>query len=162
MVPDGLGRRGVVGRQVLGPLPGGDDLEAGGAGPVHLFADQRRLVAVGEGIDAAAFGRAPRQQRPGQRVGLDIDHDHVAPVGGCRQGVADARRRIARGIDHHLEPAGFDQRPGVLAKMGGAFGPRLVERRRPDLFLGPARKRQAFPGAIEVEIGDTKDVQAGG
>ena len=75
--------------------------------------------------------------------------------------MADARRRIPRRLDHHLEPARSDQRLGVLAKMGGAASTRLVERRRRESFLGPARKRQAFSGAIKVEIGDAKDVQAG-
>ena len=70
MAPYRLRCRGVIGRQVLGALAGGHHLEPGGARPVDHLADQRRLVAIGQGIDDAGRPRARRQKRPGQRVGF--------------------------------------------------------------------------------------------
>ena len=67
-------------RLVARALAGADHLEAGGARPVDMLADQRRLVAPGERIDDARGLGLARQQRPGHRVGLDIDHDDVLAV----------------------------------------------------------------------------------
>src|SRR5438874_13395243 len=77
MLPDTFRRHVVIGRQIFGALAGGDDAKAGGARPIHHLRGQRRLIAVGERVDHAGLARFLSQQRPGQHVGLDIDHDHM-------------------------------------------------------------------------------------
>ena len=55
----------MIGRVVARALAGGDDLEAAGARPVDVLADERRLIAPGQRVDDARRARLLRQQRPG-------------------------------------------------------------------------------------------------
>ena len=67
-VPHGVGRGAVIVRLVARALAGGDHLEAAGARPVDVLADQRRLVAPGEAVDHARGLRLARQQRARRRA----------------------------------------------------------------------------------------------
>ena len=77
MLPDRMGRRGVIGGEILRPLACGNDLEAGGAGPVNHLGNERRLVTIGERVDDARLGRPPRERWPGKRVRLHIQDAEV-------------------------------------------------------------------------------------
>ena len=79
-LPHRVGSGPMIGRVVARALAGGDHLEAAGARPVDVLADERGLVAPGQRVDDARLARLARQQRPGQRVGLDVDHDDVLAV----------------------------------------------------------------------------------
>ena len=161
MIPDRVRGRGGVLRQVLGALAGGHDAEAAGAGPVDHLADQRRLVAIGHRIDQPGAVELLDQIGAGQNVGLDIHHDHVATVLGRQQGVADAGRRMAGRIDHHVEAVGADQRLAILGDAGPARRQRIHEARRGRRLGVPAGVGQRRLGAVGGEIGDAVEMHAG-
>jgi len=82
MPPDLVGGHGVVGRQVLGALAGGDDLEAAGARPIKR---SRRSTPAGRHRRAnrrCLGSRLSGQMRTGEHVGLYVDHDNV-PCGAA-------------------------------------------------------------------------------
>ena len=160
MAPHAIGCRCMVRRQVLGALAGGDDFKSRRARPVDHFANQCRLVTVGQRIDDARFGRAPRQQRPGQRIGLDIDHDDMLAVLATRQYMGNARRRIAGGIDDDFEVPVADQRLGIVGNVRGAADERLLEVVRRELFVLPAHPPQRLPGTFRIEVGDTQQMNS--
>ena len=87
MVPDGIGGGLVVGGLVLGALARGYHLEPATTGPVDLFADQRRLIAVGQRIHHAGFVGGDAQPRPDERVGLHVDRHQMLARGEAGQGV---------------------------------------------------------------------------
>ena len=102
--PDFVRRDRVIERQVLGPFPCGCHREPGRPRPVHHLGHERRLVAIGHRVDHAALAGLGRQERPDQRVGLDIDHDDVPTGLDRRQRVGDTGHGRARRLDHHLDP----------------------------------------------------------
>ncbi len=138
--------------QVLGALARGHDFEAAGARPVHHLADQGRLVAVGQRIDDAGLARAARQQRAGQRVGLDVDHDDVLAVFAAGQHVADARGRLPGGVDHDVDVGAGDDGLDVVAeidlagleRVGGAGGIERAGR--------PAHPGKRRPGPVGRQV----------
>jgi hypothetical protein len=89
--------------QIFRSLSGGDHGKAAGARPVDQLADQRRLVAVGEGVDHAGAARLPREKRAGEHVGLDVHHDDVLAVGDGAARVGDAGGGVAGGLDDDFE-----------------------------------------------------------
>ena len=103
--------------QVFGALAGGDHLEAAGARPIDHLADERRLVAVGQRIDQARRRRFARHERPGERIGFHVDHDHVPARLAGQARMAQAGAWIAGGFDHHVEPVGPDQRLGIVGNV---------------------------------------------
>ena len=155
--PHRVGRRRVVLGQVLRALAGGDDLEARGAAPVDHLADQRRLVAVRERIDDAGLARALREQRAGERVGLDVDHHDVLAVRAARERVADARGRIAGRVDDDLDLGRGDQRGRVVGDVASCRCLRRVGDRARGVALGcPAGARQRRARALGREVGDRR------
>ena len=120
VIPDRIRGRGMELGQVTRPLAGGDDIKAAGTSPVHLLANQCRLVAIGQGIDDAGLLRPLRQQRSGQGIGLDVDHYQMAPVFAARRMMANTRRRVAAGIDDDIDAVGGDQEVGVVGNHGRA------------------------------------------
>ena len=116
MTPHRRGRGRLIYGQVFRALPGADDLEARRARPIHKLRDQRRLVAIRERIDDAGFGCPARQQRPDQRVGLDINHDNVALVTEARERMPSACGRVAGRLDDHLDFIRGDERLGIIGE----------------------------------------------
>ena len=149
MAPDAFRRHIVIGRQIFCALAGGDDAETGGAGPVDHFGGQRRLIAVSERIDHARLPRLLGEQRPGQHVGLDIDHHDMLAGRYRRAGVADADRGIAGRLHHHIDRAARN-RPQAVIGEGGGLDPRLV----------PADGAAGLARAIAVEIDDQRHLQS--
>ena len=105
MVPDPGRRHVVIGRQIFGALARGDDTESDRARPVHHFRGQGRLIAIGERIHHPGAAGLVGQQRSGQHVGLDIDHDDVLAGSDRRAGMADSHGRIAGGFHDHFDVA---------------------------------------------------------
>ena len=159
-VPDGIGRGAVIVRLVARALAGRDHLEAAGARPVDMLADQRRLVAPGQAVDDARGLGLAREQRTRDRVGLDIDHDDVLAVVDRRQRMADAGRRDAGRLDDHLDLGKGDQGLRIGGDMGASGLERFAERCRRDRLLVPAGVRSWLKRARNVEIGDGHDVQS--
>ncbi len=149
VAPDGFGRGGMIFRHVLGALAGGDHREAAGPRPVHQFADQRRLVAIGQAVDHAGGLGFARQQRAGEHVGLHIHHDDVLALANRATGMGDAGRGVAGGFDHDLDLREGDHRRGVIDEAGGG-----------DAFLGPADISARLAGAVGRQVGDGGDLQA--
>ena len=143
-------------RQVLGPLAGGDHLEPAGARPVDLLGDQRRLVAIGQAVDDTLRLRPPRQRRPAQHVGLDIDHDHVLAGLDRRQRVGGAGERIAGRLDHELDLGARHQRHRIVGQPGrrryGGIGGRIGG----GALRGPADRGQVRSRPVRGQIGDRR------
>src|SRR5467141_3278153 len=119
MPPDLVGGHGVVGRQVLGALAGGDDLEAAGARPINDLAGQRRLVAIRERIDGALGSRLSGQERTGEHVGFYIDHDNVLAGSDRCAGMGNPGGRATGRLDNDLD-----------LRIGARFGSRRDKRVR--------------------------------
>jgi hypothetical protein len=148
-------------RLVARALAGGDHLEAAGARPVDLLADQRRLVAPGEAVDHARRLRPPGEQRPGERVRLDVDHDDVLAVRDRGERVADARLRDPGRLDDYLDLRTGDQRRRVVADVGTAGLARFGERGRRIGRRVPAGGAQLVARPRDIEVGDAGHVHAG-
>ena len=147
MLPDAVGSDGVVGREVLRALAGGDDLEAAGARPVDLLGDQRRLVAIGHRIDDALVAGFPREQRSGEHVGLDIDHDDRRPRLDRGERMRDAGGGIARRLDDDVDGA----------RVGGRF-PVRDETGPRDPRVVPADAPAGRTRPLRVEVGDDSNL----
>ena len=150
MLPHAVRRDGVIGRQIFGALAGRGDGEARRARPVDHFGDQRRLIAIGHGIDHACRARLAGEQRAGERIGFDIDHDDVFFRIDRLDRMRNAGRRIACRFDHHFDALVID---GVA--------PALGETRARDAGLIPADVAARRLGALGIEIGDHRDFDAG-
>ena len=149
----------MVAGQILGPLACRDDRETASASPVDHLADQRRLIAVGERVDDAGLARASGQQGTGERVGLDVDHDHMDPVGDGRERKADAGARVPGGVDHDVGRAAGDQGLGIVGEPGAATLERLARAPNNPLCL-PAGARQVLARALRRQVGDSNEMQA--
>jgi hypothetical protein len=125
-----------------------------------MLADQRRLISPGEAVDDAGGFRPPRQQRPGHRVSLHIDHDDVLAVGDCREREADAGFWIAGRLDHHLDVRKGDQRISIGGDVGASGLARIAERACGKSQRVPARRGELRAGTRHVEIGDPDEMQA--
>ena len=90
-------------RLVARALAGRDHLEARGARPVDMLADQRRLIAPCEAVDDARLLGAAREQRAGERVGLHIDHHDVLAVLDRLEAVRDAGARDPGRLHDHFD-----------------------------------------------------------
>ena len=141
-------------------LAGADHVEAAGARPVDMFGDERRLIAPGEAVDDARLFGAARKQRPGDDIGLDIDHNDVLAVVDGREAVADADLRVAGRVDGHVERGMRDQRGRVVADMGCAALRRRVEAGSAQAFVAPAGGAGVVARPGDIEIGDAEHMQA--
>ena len=161
-VPDRVGRRLVVGRVVARALAGRHHLEARRARPVDMVGDQRRLVTPGERIHHAGRFRLAGQDRAGDGVGFDIDHDDVLAVLDRFQREADAGAGIARCLDDDLDSGMGDERIGIVGDVRRAVLECVLDRGGRILLLRPAGELQLRAGARGVEVGDADDVHAVG
>ena len=84
-----------------------------------------------------ACAGALREQRAGQRVGLDVDHDHVLALRAAGEHVADPGGGMAGGVDDDRDLRRRDQRQRVVgdvrrpARGGRGEGARRVALCRP-------------------------------
>ena len=158
MVPDRVGSRPPIFRQPLVAAPGGDDREAGGPRPVDQFADQRRLIAIGERVDDARLPRLFRQPGAAEGVCLDIDHDDMLAAGTGPTDMTDPRRGIAGRVDDDLDIGRVEQGIDIVGDPGatGALGRRIV--RRGISLRRPADPRQAPPCLVRRPVGDGRDL----
>ena len=106
--------------KIFGAFAGGDHFKAGGARPVDHFADQGRLIAIGERVDDAGLRRAPREQGAGERVGFHVDHHDVLAVFAAGKCMAYAGRGAASGVDGDFDCIGFDDCQRVVGDESGA------------------------------------------
>ena len=150
----------MVVRVVARALAGGHHLEPAGAGPVHLLADQRRLVAPGERVDDARLARAAREQRPRQGVGLDVDHDDVLAVPDRGQGELDAGRGVAGGLDDEVDSGVPDDGERIVGDEGRAGLQGLAQGRGGELLLRPADAGEPLAGARRHQVGEACEVHA--
>jgi hypothetical protein len=140
----------MIGRQILGSLAGGGDLEAARARPIDQFAGQRRLIAIGERIDDPAGPRLLGQERPGQHIGFDVDHDDVLAGGDRRARVGNPRWRTAGRLDNDLDPG-----------IGAGLGARRDERRPRNARHIPPHPPAGPTRPLGVEIGNNRHFQSG-
>ncbi len=150
-----VGRGAVVVRLVARALAGGDHLEAAGARPVDVLADQRRLVAPGEAVDDARGLRLARQQRTGERIRLDVDHDDVLAVRDRRERMADAGVGIAGRLDRSPRSRGARSPPRHRpSTMGRGRSSARRQRLGGELLRGPAGGAELRSRARDIEVGD--------
>jgi len=148
MRPDIVGGHGMISRQIFRALARRDDLETAGARPIDKLAGQGRLVAIGHRIDDALGTGLLGEERSGEHIGLDIDHDDVLSRGDRGLGMRDARSGDAGRLDDDLDisiAAGLD---------AGRYkaGARDAGRVPSDLMARGARP-------LRIEIGDHRDLQ---
>ena len=162
IVPHRVRRRGVIDGEVFRPLPGGDHGESAGARPVHLLADEGRLVAVGERVDDPRLRRPPRKERTRQGVGLDVDHDDRLLVPAAGEDVDDPRGGVSRGVDDHVEAGRGDHGRGIVGDERRAVGQGVRECCRRTLTLRPAGPPERLNGPRRGEVGDGGQMDPGG
>ncbi len=104
-------------RQPFVAATGRDDAEAGGAGPIHQIANQRRLVAVGQAVDYAGFRRPAREQWPAHRIRFHGDHDDMLAMPECGECVFDCGDRVAGCLDDDVDQRMCHERLPVVAHM---------------------------------------------
>ena len=148
MLPHAVRRDSVIGRQIFGAFAGCGDDKAGRARPVDHFRNQRRLVAIGHGIDHAGLARLAGEQRAGQRIGLDIDHDDVLARLDRGERMRDAGIRTAGRLDHHIDTLVGNRGAAVIDKAGAR-----------DARSVPADGLAGKLGALRIEIGDDRDLE---
>ncbi len=90
------------------------------------------------------------QQRPGEHIGFDIDHDDVLAGGDRCAGMGDAGRRTAGRLDDDLDLG-----------IGAGLGARRDKRVRAIRAASQPTVRQALPRPLGIEIGDDRDLQPG-
>ncbi len=148
MLPDAVRCDVVIGGQIFRALAGGDDAEAGGAGPVDHLGGQRRLVAIGERIDHACFSRFLGEQRARKHVGFDIHH-HDMPARGDRGArMLDPDGGIAGRLHHHVHRASGNGARAVIGEDGGG-----------DPLGAPADGAAGLACAVAVDIDDDGHLQ---
>ena len=139
----------MVFRQVFRAFPCCNHAKSAGACPVHQFADQCRLVAVGQRIDDAGAFRLARQGDAGQHVGFDVHHDDVFALRDGAAGVRDAGGRVAGGFDHDFQIGCCHHRHGVIGEARGL-----------DACCVPADAAAGGARSIGREIGDCGDLDS--
>ena len=108
-----------------------------------------------------ASPRALREQRPGERVGLDVHHHHVLAVLAASERVRDSRRGAAGRIDHDL---GRRVRDGALGVVGDKCSPvalRLVEGARRAGRRGQPTRGERGARAVRREVRHRENLQSG-
>ena len=150
MLPDGVGGGGVVARQVLGALAGGDDVEPAAARPLHELAGKGRLVAVGHRVHDPGPFRFEREQRTGEHVRLDVHHDDVLSGRERAARMPDARVRPPGGFHHHVHVGARRESEGVVGERGIR-----------DEGIAPAGGAAGGLRAVRIQVGDRGDPQAG-
>ena len=158
--PDGFRRRLSEMRQPLVAAASRRDVEARSARPVDQFADQRRLVAIGQAVDHARRGGALGQHRAAQSIRLDGDHDHMLAVAESFQRMLGGSDRIAGRLDDDLDVGLADQGLPIVGEMRVAVAARVVEGGRGGDFGLPAEPRQILPRARRREVGDADQMDA--
>ena len=152
----------VIMRLVARALAGADHLEARRARPVDVLADQRRLVAPCQRIDDVRGPGLAGEQRPGHRVGLDIDHNDVFSVGDGLQAMLDAGARHAGRLNDDLDLRIGNQRSGVFGDKRRAPLVRVGERCGGIRLRRPIRRLELAARPRDVEIGNADHVSTGG
>jgi len=129
MVPHRVRRRLVKMRQVLGALPGGHNRKAAGPRPVDLLRNQRRLIAIGHGIDQSGGTRLSRQGGTGKDIRVAVfatgeAADEARAAGADIVGADDLATEVEGGkMDFDLVIATPDMMP-VVGRLGRVLGPR--------------------------------------
>ena len=158
--PDRLRRRLREVRQPLVAAARRRDGKARGARPVDQFADQRRLVAVGEAVDHTRFGGTAREQRAAEGIGFHRHHHHTLAVPEGFQRMLDGGDRIAGRFDDHVDLGMGDQRLPVVGQERVAVLARFGERRGGRDIGLPAQPRQILPRAGRRHVGDAEQMDA--
>src|ERR1700760_2235160 len=87
---------------IFGALAGGDHGEAAGPCPVDQFADQCRLVAIGEAVNHTSSLGVARQQWACEDVSLHIHHHDVLAFTDRSSGMGDPGGSVAGGLTDDL------------------------------------------------------------
>src|SRR5262249_58987634 len=151
-VPHGVGRGAVIMRLVARALAGGDHVEAAGARPVDVVANERGLIAPCEAVDHAGGLRLAREQGTSERIRLDVDHHDVLAVPDGAQGVAYAGGRDAGRLDDYFDLGASDQRFRILRHVRRATRERVPQRGCGNRLIVPACGAKLAPRAGDVEI----------
>ena len=146
-------------RLVARALAGGDHGEAAGAGPVDMLANERGLIAPCQAVDHARGLGLAREQRPRERVRLDVDHDDVLAVVDRSESMADAGGRNAGRFDDHLDRGECHHGLRIGRHMGASGLECFTQRRCGDRLLVPSRGAQLAQRARDIEVGDGDDVK---
>ena len=99
----------VIG-QVAGAFAGCSDLKATTTCPIHVLADERRLVTPGQAVDNPGLGGLLCQQWAGQYISLNVDHHDMVARGDGFATVTDTRTRCPSGFDDNVQRLRIDQR----------------------------------------------------
>ncbi len=108
------------------------------------------MIAIGEAVDNAGLPRLLGQQRPGQHIGFDIDHDDMLAGVNRSAGMGDPGGGMPGRLDHHLN---------IMAGAGSAAVVRKLC--RGDQLRVPANAGAGRPRADRIEVGDHGDFQSG-
>ena len=138
----------MVGGQIPGPLSGRGHPETAGSRPVHHFADQRRLVAVGHGIDHPRGRRFPGQHHAGEHVGLHVNHHHVLPRPDGASGVGESGQRMPGRLHHDFDVIGSGQLQPVADDACAVCQ-----------LPVPAYGQTGAAGPVRVQIGDDRNLE---
>ena len=160
-LPHGVGRGVVIVRLVARALAGGDHLEAAGARPVDMLADQRRLIAPGEAVDDARAFALRASSGPATASASTLTMTMCLPwsIDGQRVADAGAGSPVASTITSmsgnaiRASASGVTWVRPVLKRVAERGGADMASAR-------PSRRGAAGAGALDVEVGDADEVDA--
>ena len=122
--------------------------------------NQRWLVAISKGVHQSGIPRLLRQQRPGQHVGLNIDHYDVAALLERLQRMPDAGSGVAGRLNDHVQARRSNHRQRVTGDMAAAGRIGLFKTAGGILLRRPMHMGERFLGPRHVQIGHGHHMQA--
>src|SRR5918993_1825787 len=162
ILPDRVRGRCMKAGMVAGALAGADNREPACPGPIDLLANNGRLVAVSQAVDETGLAGFVGQERTGDHIGFDIDHDYVPSGFDGREAMLDSSFGASGRFDQDVETIRLDQMLVGIGYEGRPGREGCVKTVRRILLLAPTDPLACFPRPGGVEISNPEHVDSRG